>query len=81
MVDTIEHIQQELFDPTWDRIVREFHGRFVITNWVEYHPIKVGRYAKQQEHCRLVDDELYDAWTAQAQRCVYRNRSHLILEF
>jgi hypothetical protein len=81
MIDTIEHIEQEVFDPIWERIVREFHGLFVVANWIEYHPIKVGRYAKVQEHCRLVDDELYDAWSAQAQRCVYRNRSHLVLEF
>ena len=81
MIDTIEHIKQEVFDPIWNRIVDEFHGRFVITNWFEYHPIKVGRYAKEQEHCRLVDDELYDIWSAQARRCVYRNRSHLVLEF
>ena len=80
MVDTIEHIPQETFDPIWDRIVREFRGRFIVTNWIEYHPIKIGRYAKVQEHCRLVDDDLYDAWTAQARSCVFRNRSHLVLE-
>jgi hypothetical protein len=81
MIDTIEHIEQELFDPMWQRMVNEFHGLFIVANWLEYHPIKVGRYAKVQEHCRLVDDELYDLWVSQSRRCIYRNRSHLVLEF
>ena len=81
MVESLEHIPEESFAPIWDRIVNDFRGLFIVTNWFEYHPINVGQYASAQEHCRLVDDKLYDTWTAQAKRCVYRNRSHLVLEF
>ena len=81
MVESLEHIPQENFDPVWNQIVAQFHGRFIVVNWPDYHPIWVGRDASPEEHCRLVDDDLYDAWTKQAQSCVFRKGSHLVLQF
>ena len=81
MVESLEHIPEEKFNKVWNKITQQFHGLFIVVNWLSYHPIAVGQYASPEEHCRLVDDALYDAWTAQAKRCVFRDRSHLVLEF
>lgn len=81
MVESLEHIPEEMFAPVWQKIVDQFHGLFIVTNWLSYHPIAVGQFASPSEHCRLVDDALFDNWTTQAQRCVFRDRSHLVLEF
>ena len=81
MVESLEHIPKECFDPVWDKIVKEFHGRFITVNWPDYHPIWVGRDATPQEHCRVVDDQLFDQWSAQAKKVVVRWGSHLVLEF
>lgn len=80
MVESLENIPESAFDPVWDQIVQNFHGRFVTVNWVDYHPIAVGQYASAEEHCRLVNDELYDRWCQQA-ACWWRNGSHLVLDF
>lgn len=81
MVESLEHIPEPAFNPVWDKIVKEFHGRFVAVNWPDYHPIWIGRDAGPEEHCRLVDDALYDAWTAQAKSCWFRRMSHIVLDF
>ena len=81
MVESLEHIPAEDFDPVWDLISQDFHGRFITVNWIDYHPIAIGQYASPQEHCRLVDDALYDLWTSQATTRVHRNGSHLVLDF
>lgn len=81
MVESLEHIPEQEFDSTWKAISEKFHGMFVVVNWPDYHPIWVGRDASPEEHCRLVDDELYDKWSAQAKNCVFRKGSHLVLEF
>lgn len=79
MVESLEHILAEDFDPVWEKIKETFNGYFVVTNWLEYHPIAVGQYAPPDKHCRLVDDDLYD-YFARSGRTVYRNRSHLCIE-
>lgn len=81
MVESLEHIPKEQFDIVWEQIVKNFHGWFIVTNWIDYHPMWIGRHASPEEHCRLVDDHLYDEWTAQSKGCLYRNGSHLVLEF
>jgi hypothetical protein len=80
MVETLEHIPVEEFDPFWDHVVEKFRGRFVVTNWKNFHPIWVGRGAGPQEHCRLVDDDLYDRFSSQAREVVIRDGSHLVLD-
>jgi hypothetical protein len=81
MVESLEHIPQEAFDPVWLAIRQQFRGRFIVVNWPDYHPIWVGRDASPQEHCRLVDDALYDDWSQQAHSVWTRRGSHLVLDF
>lgn len=84
MVESLEHILANDFQAVYERIVehlRSVSGRFIITNWVDYHPINVGDYASPEVHCRLVDDALYDAWAKDAKNVVYRNGSHLVLDY
>ena len=81
MVESLEHIPEEKFNPVWNQILKKFHGLFIAANWIDYHPIAVGQYASPQEHCRLVDDALYDLWTSQAKQCIHREGSHIVLEF
>jgi len=81
MIESLEHIPAEKFQPVWDEIVKNFKGRFIVVNWPDYHPIWIGRDASPEDHCRVVDDELYDSWTAQAESCFFRKGSHLVLDF
>jgi hypothetical protein len=80
MVESLEHIPETQFDPVWQSLKQKFKGMFIVVNWPDYHPIWIGRDATPEEHCRLVDDKLYDLWTNEVKNCVYRNGSHLVLE-
>lgn len=81
MIESLEHIPAEAFEPVWDKIANHFDGRFIAVNWPDYHPIWIGRDASPAEHCRVVDDALYDRWSKQAKNVVTRWGSHLVLEF
>jgi SAM-dependent methyltransferase len=81
MVESLEHIPADQFEPVWQAIKTQFNGRFIAVNWPDYHPIWIGRDASPQEHCRLVDDALYDAWSAEAKSVHTRKGSHLALNF
>jgi cyclopropane fatty-acyl-phospholipid synthase-like methyltransferase len=83
MVESFEHITEDEFQPTWDNICNNFNGLLCITNHPGSHPIPVGGEwpdAKLQ-HCRVIDDELFDAMAAKAKRTIFRKTSHLVLEF
>lgn len=79
LVESLEHILAEHWDPQWEKITQTFTGCVAFTNWLQYHPIAVGQYAKPEHHCRLVDDALYDSY-ADAGTTVHRDRSHLCVE-
>jgi len=84
MVESLEHILKEDFDKIYPKIVNSLKknsGRFIIVNWLNYHPLTVGQHASVEEHCRLIDDELYDNFSKDAKKVIYRNNSHLVLEF
>jgi hypothetical protein len=81
MVESLEHIPADEFEPVWQAIKSQFHGRFIAVNWPDYHPIWIGRDAGPDEHCRLVDDALYDAWSAEAKAVYARRGSHIALDF
>ena len=81
MVESLEHIPKEAFEPVWQAIKSQFRGRFIVVNWPDYHPIWVGRDASPEEHCRVVDDALYDTWSAEAKSVYTRKGSHLALDF
>ena len=81
MVESLEHIPEQEFQPVWDKIANHFTGRFITVNWPDYHPIWIGRDASPEEHCRVVDDALYNQWSKQAKNVITRWGSHLVLEF
>jgi hypothetical protein len=78
MVESLEHILEEEWDPKFEQLKTQFKGEFIIVNWISYHPIAVGQYAPPQIHCRLVDDNLYDYYVQQG-KTNHRNGSHLWL--
>jgi len=79
MVESLEHILANEFDPCMEQIIQQFNGSFIITNWLEYHPIAVGQYAPSNMHCRLVDDELYNYYASMG-TVKHRDRSHLWID-
>lgn len=81
LVESLEHIPAPAFEPLWNKITSDFAGRFITVNWPDYHPIWIGRDASPEEHCRVVDDALYNQWCHQAKTVVTRWGSHLVLEF
>jgi protein-L-isoaspartate O-methyltransferase len=81
MIESLEHIPADAFEPVWQEIKTKFTGRLVIVNWPDYHPIWIGRDAGPDEHCRLVDDALYDSWSVAAKAVYTRRGSHLALDF
>lgn len=84
MVESVEHIMADDFTPVHAAIREHLGavgGRFILTNWLDYHPIHVGWYAAPEVHCRHVDDALYDAWAKEAKSVFYRNGSHLVLDY
>lgn len=84
MVESLEHILPEHFEPVRERIVEALcrnRGRFIITNWLDFHPIAVGQFADAHLHCRRVDDALYDEWAKDATSVVFRSGSHLVLDY
>jgi len=79
MVESLEHILPDQFDPCMEQIKQQFKGSFIVTNWLEYHPIAVGQYAPANVHCRLVDDALYDSYATMG-TVKHRDRSHLWID-
>lgn len=83
MVECLEHIREQDFQKVWNKIVTQFKGRFIVTNNIYMHPIHVGgnwKYA-ELEHCRLIDDSVYDDMSAAAKSVIVRQGSHLVLDF
>ena len=83
MVESFEHITEDEFRPTWDNICNNFKGLLCITNHPGMHPIPIGGDWEDAElqHCRVVDDTLFDAMASKAKRTIFRKTSHLVLEF
>jgi hypothetical protein len=83
MVESLEHIEEQHFKRVWANIVRNFKGLFIVTNYSEMHPIPVGGNWEnaEKEHCRLIDDSVYDEMARDAKQVVVRKGSHLVLEF
>jgi len=82
MVESLEHIQQKHFAKMYNRILLELkqtNGCFVITNWIDYHPLSVGQGASPLEHCRAIDDNLYALFEADYGKSIFRNGSHICL--
>lgn len=85
--ESVEHIPAENFNYILEKITKEFKGRFIVTNWKYYHPI-IGSldhpdrlHETMEEHVADINDEVYARWTKHAKKLIYKDRSHLILEF
>ncbi len=77
--ESLEHIPEECFTPFWEKVgevLRRNNGMLIVTNWLDYHPLHVSG----REHCRLVDDALYEE-LAQGGTVVYRRGSHLVIQY
>lgn len=77
--ESLEHIPEDCFTPFWEKVgavLRENHGMLIVANWLDYHPLHVSG----PEHCRLVDDALYED-LAVGGTVVYRRGSHLVVKY
>lgn len=83
MVECIEHINELAFKKVWANIVKNFKGRFIVVNDMWFHPIEIGGDWKnaELEHCRQIDDLVYDEMSKDAKTVIFREGSHLVLEF
>ena len=82
MIETLEHILEKDLKTMYEKIleVLPLEGRFIITNWIDYHPIAIGGFGTSpEEHCRVVDDALYDSMIEDFGQCLHREGSHLVL--
>lgn len=79
MVESLEHIPEDCFNPVWEKckeVLIRNHGMLIVANWPEYQPITVTGV----EHCRRVDDELYN-FLAIDGTIIFRKGSHLVVQF
>ena len=78
--ESIEHIHPDEFRKAWTLLVghlKDGGGRVSITNFPDFHPITPdGTY-----HLQLVDDKFYDRLAEDARETVFRQGSHLVLDF
>lgn len=82
LVESIEHIDSS----EWKRfylailpIMKSNHATLTITNLKNYWPL--GFEGDCIEHISLIDDDFYDNLTADARSVLYRDKSHICLEF
>ncbi len=78
-VESLEHIPEDCFDLFWPPVrwaLAKNKGRLIVANWIDYHPLE----AVNAEHCRRVDDALYEE-LAQGGVVKYRNGSHLVVDY
>jgi len=82
-IESIEHILENEFEKFYDKLKANFKGYLIIVNWIDFWPIPIGTWnsTAHLDHCRLIDDELYDRFSNDAKSVIFREGSHLILEF
>lgn len=80
--ESIEHVRETEFTTGW-RLVRNIltrsAGLFIAVNWMDYWPIPVDNTG--YDHIRRIDDALYDRLSADARSVIFREGSHLVLQF
>lgn len=79
-VESIEHISPKDFDYVYPMIketLRRNKGYLIITNWIGFIPI----VPAPPYHLKLIDDAFYDQLSKDAKRVIYREGSHLILQY
>jgi ubiquinone/menaquinone biosynthesis C-methylase UbiE len=79
---SIEHIYKEDLYLILDRcyeILNKTKGILIIVNTISYHPIF--KDEDGQDHVTTIDDNFYDKISNNAKKVIYREGSHLILQF
>jgi len=82
LVESIEHIESREWNNFFNKILpilKNNHARMIITNQKHYWPL--GFEGDCDEHISLIDDDFYDFLAKHAQSILYRDQSHICLEF
>ena len=77
MCESIEHIPAKELDVMLDGVGS---CRMVVVNHLDFWPIPRHSWPAW-DHIRTIDDAVYDGLSGRAGRTIYRNKSHLVLEF
>ena len=75
--EAIEHFTEKQIEKFWQEICTNFHGRVIMTNRLNFHPIPVN----EDDHVREINNKVYDQFISQSKNCIFRSGSHLVLEF
>ena len=79
--ESIEHIPEGEVVRAFEllsRMAGKRSIRVVITNWIDFHPIR--RSGRDWDHLHDVDDAFYDRLESYADRTVFRRGSHFVLD-
>ena len=79
--ESIEHVHVQDFDRAWKYLkdcLELTHGLLIITNFVTFHPINA---SSKWDHITRIDDKFMDNLISQAKLVVFRQGSHLVLQF
>ena len=81
--ESIEHIPEREFEIVHSHFIlpclEATSGRLVITNWITKHPIRAD--GGGWDHVRAVNDDFYDELVKTARSVIFREGSHLVLQF
>jgi hypothetical protein len=80
--ESVEHISSDEFTLGWPlvcQVLDRTAGRCIFTNRVDFWPIPVDRTG--YDHITRIDDGLYDRLTRDARSTIFREGSHLVLQF
>ena len=80
--ESIEHIPHKEFFTAFEIIKNMLtvtSGLMIITNWIHFHPICHSN--ADWNHTTTIDETVYDSLAAQAKSIVFRQGSHLVLQF
>jgi len=79
--ESIEHIHVQDFDKAWNYLkscLKITNGLLVITNFITFHPINA---SSKWDHITRIDDAFMDNLASQAKSTIFRQGSHLVLQF
>lgn len=82
MCESMEHIPEKEFDLAWlvaIEMLKRTSGLFIVANFINNHPLWTDRTG--YDHIRAVDDTAYDKMSSWAKSVVFRQGSHLVLQF
>ena len=80
MCEFLEHILEKDFIGFYKQMQENFKGYFIVVNFPHYHPLNTGTGAIPEEHCRLIDDIVYDNFIKDLNAdVILRHGSHLVL--